>query len=345
MDILERVLNTNVFFIVGNSRSGTTLVARILKSHPEIHVLNETHFMEEFVSERERFGELTTQEIKTVINRLLVIQKKDYYRKHEYEEYPDESEQIFSLFEAEESKSFANLILAFFNCQAKKFGCKIIGDQTPRHVFYISELGKMFPDAKFIHMIRDPRAILLSQKKKWQAGLRLKQPRFEVIRTFLNYHPVTTSFIWKKAINAGLTPYQQLPRDRILTIKFEDLVRDPEYLTKRICDFLKIEFNCNMLNVTVELSATKAFEGKRGIQKAIAERWKTDLPKTEVYICEQINRALMNDLGYPLTGVHPNILKLFVYVAVLPYQLGVAFILNLGRMGDPIAYIKKRLFN
>ena len=57
---------------------------------------------------------------------------------------------------------------------------KWAGDQTPRHVFYIGELIEMYPGAKFVHMVRDPRAVLLSQKRKWKAGLRWNHPKFEI---------------------------------------------------------------------------------------------------------------------------------------------------------------------
>ena len=41
-------------------------------------------------------------------------------------------------------------------------------DQTPRNVFYIADILELYPEARIINMIRDPRDVLLSQKRKWK---------------------------------------------------------------------------------------------------------------------------------------------------------------------------------
>ncbi len=333
----------SIFFIVGNSRSGTTLVARVLKRHLQVHVLNETHFMEEFSDERRNFDKLSEEEIRRIINQLLVIQNKDYYRKAEYQEYPGDAERLYNLYKAKGAKSFKNLILAFFEYQAEKHHKLLVGDQTPRHVFDIPQLSEMFPEAKFIHMIRDPRAILLSQKKKWKAGIRWKQPKFEIIRTFINYHPITTLVIWKKAVKAGIDGSQRIPRDRVLHVKFEHLVANPKKHVTEICKLLKIDFQEKMLDVGVELTGTEQYEGKKGIQKALAEKWRSNLTRTEIFIADQLAATIMNEFEYKKTNVRPNVFLFFLYLAILPYQLAIAFILNIGRMGNPMEYLRKRL--
>ena len=216
------------FFIVGNSRSGTTLVSRILKNHPNIHVLNETHFFEEFISEIKGFSELDHDQLYQMVNLMITIQRKDYYRKSEYEEYPLEADKILADYEQTTDKSFAILNKIFFDYEAKKQNKKRAGDQTPRHVFYVDDIFLMYPCAKVVHMVRDPRAVLYSQKKKWTSGLRRKQPLFEVIRTFINYHPITMSILWCKAVNTGLAAEKQHGPKKVKTLFFEELVKKPE---------------------------------------------------------------------------------------------------------------------
>lgn len=331
-------------FIVGNSRSGTTLVARILKGHPDVHILNETHFMEEFVKERERFHSLSVSQLSVLVNKMLTIQRKDYYRKSEYEEYSEDANEIISMFRKQPKADFSTLNRVFFEFEAKRHGKIMAGDQTPRHVFYIHELLSMYPGAKFIHMVRDPRAILLSQKKKWKAGLRLQQPKFEVLRTLTNYHPVTTTIIWNKAISAGLQAWETVPKNSMKTVFFEHLVENPKLITEEICNFLEISFLPEMLDIGVELSANKNDEGKHGIRKTVAERWAKELSKTEIYLAERFASSQMQRLEYETTGSKPNLFKLIYYILGWPLQLFVAFTLNLGRMGNPITYVTKRLF-
>ena len=334
----------SLFFIVGNSRSGTTLIARILKRHPLIHVLNETHFMEEFSRERQKFSLLREHDLLKLMNKMLAIQRKDYYRKAEDDEYPEDAKKIISLLRKQSKTDFAVLNRLFFEYEAERHGKVRAGDQTPCHLFYIHELLKMYPKAKFIQMIRDPRAILCSQKHKWKAGLLRGQPRFEVLRTFLNYHPITTTLIWKKTIQAGLKAQQTESTNSIKTVIFERLVERPRKEIRELCDFLQIYFYQDMINVSVEMSSNITDEGCKGISKSVSERWIDKLSETEVFITEKLAGCQMRTLGYSPTGAKPNLLKLIFYILTWPLQLATAFTLSLGRMGNPVNYISKRFF-
>jgi hypothetical protein len=275
---------------------------------------------------------------------MLTIQRKTYYRKSKYEEYPEDARKIISIFEREQKGDFGALNRVFFVYEANRQGKTCTGDQTPRHVFHIPELGEMYPGAKFIHMVRDPRAVLLSQKRKWKAGLRWQQPKFEVLRTFVNYHPITTTIIWKKAISAGFAAQHAIPSDTMKSIFFENLVESPRRTVEEICDFLEVKFFLRMLDVEVELSGNARDDRAKGISVAVSERWMTELSRTEVFLAEKLAGSQMRRLGYRLTRFNPNFLKLVAYFCTWPLQLSLALILNLGRMGKPISYISKRLF-
>ncbi|MFX0197230.1 MAG: sulfotransferase [Candidatus Hodarchaeota archaeon] len=331
-------------FIVGNARSGTTLVSRILKNHPAIYILNETHFMEEFSRERKEFDLIKQHDLWKLINQMLTIQRKDYYRKAEYEEYPEDAKKIISLFNQQPKSDFATLNCIFFEYEAKRCGKVRAGDQTPGHIFFVHELLEMYPNAKFIHMIRDPRAILFSQKRRWKVALRWRLPKFEVMRTFLNYHPVTTSLIWKKAIEAGFKAQQNVSKKSMKTLFFERFVENPRRETQEICDFLQIGFFPDMLDVTVEMSSTAIDEGNKGVCKAVSERWANKLSKTEIFVVENLAGNQMLKLGYNPQRLQPNLFKLILYFMIWPLQLATVFILNLNRLGNPINYISKRFF-
>lgn len=332
------------FFIVGNSRSGTTLVSRILTRHPDIFVLNETHFMEQFRCKMSHFRRLDKDDLWRLINKMLTIQDKGYFRKSEYDEYPDDAQQILTAFQQQGGKDFATLNRVFFEFEAKRHGKRRAGDQTPRHVFYIYELVEMYPNAKFIHMIRDPRAILFSQKHKWKAALRRGQPSFEVLRAFINYHPITTAIIWKKAIEAGLKAQRTVPKKSMKTVFFERLVGNPTEEIQQLCDFLQIKFSPDMINVSVEMSAHITDEGYKGISKSVSERWNTQLSETEIFLAEKLVDYQMQSLGYSPTGAEPSLLNLLFWILIWPLQIATAFTLSLGRMGNPLNYISKRFF-
>ena len=326
-------------FIVGNSRSGTTLVSRILKKHPKIHILNETHFMEEFKSYHVNLSSLSRDTIWKLVNQMLTIQRKDYYRKFQYQEYPEDAKRIISVFFKHHKQNFNTLNRVFFEYEATRHGKEWAGDQTPRHIFYVQKLQEMYPSAKFIQMVRNPCAVLFSQKNKWKAGLRWGVPKFEIIRTFLNYHPITTAYLWKKCIEAGWKAHQTISKGAMKIVLFENLVENPGKEIKELCDFLQIEFFPDMINVSVEMSSSISEEGYKGISKSVSQRWIGSLSETEVFIAEILTSNQLQSLGYGHTKAKPNLIKLMFYLLILPLHLSLAFTFNLGRTGNPFTLL------
>ena len=120
--------------------------------------------------------------------------------------------------------------------------------QTPKNIFYITELLNTFPAAKFIHMVRDSRDVFVSQKNKWKRRFlgASKIPLKEAIRSYMNYHPITSSKLWNSAVLHG-NKMEENPR--VMKIKFEELLLNSDEKVSDLCNFLNIEFEKNMLKV------------------------------------------------------------------------------------------------
>ena len=102
--------------------------------------------------------------------------------------------------------------------------------------------------------MRDPRAILLSQKNKWNrrnlgADYMTKK---EAFRLRINYHPITLSKLWNAAINASNLFKNDV---RLISVRFEDLLNQPEQTLQTICKHIEVDFDANMLNITQESSS------------------------------------------------------------------------------------------
>jgi hypothetical protein len=329
-------------FVIGNSRSGTTLMARILNKHSEIYFMNETHFYDDQWKLRTNFDVYAKKDLLRAINQMLTIQKKDYYRKSEYEEYPEEAEEVYRNYLDKNRRDYSSFILAFMEVEARRQNKTIPGDQTPRHAFAIEGLIELFNDSKFVHMVRDPRAIMLSQKNKWKAAVRKNQPKFEIWRTRTNYHPITMSILWNKVIDEVAKAQGKYGERVIKTVIFEELTGRPQEVVRDVCNFLGIEYSENMLDVDVSMSSN-AEKGGRGIDKDIANKWVEGLSPTEVFIVEKICGTRMMKQGYTFSNKKPNYVKLAFLSVYWPIQTGIALLLNLGRMGNPFNYIKRRL--
>ena len=321
-----------MLFVVGNSRSGTTMMGRILGKHPEIYTFGELHFFGQLwapaskenhdreiapislnrdreiaptgmLCEQNRdreiapTGMLCEQKAVELAAKLLCIQREGY-RTHgnfssflseargflsELPEYPETPYQLFSAF------------LRYETCRNSK---TIPCDQTPRNVFYIEDILRFYPQAKVINMIRDPRDVLLSQKRKWKRRFLggSDMPMKETFRDWINYHPITISRIWHTAITAA---DKFVDNERVISIYFEKLLTYPEETVSHITDFVGIEYSASLLKVPQVGSSVDTDKPEQlGINSDRANNWHdssktgSKLSSAEIYINQKLNRVV-----------------------------------------------------
>ena len=337
--------NIGPVFIVGNSRSGTTLMSRILKLHSKVYVLNETFMFDEVSKYESTFNVLNDAEIEAIIRDLITIQRKGIYLKSKTERYLEDTNEIMRIYKSTGIYSLIGLLSAFYKYEANKNGKVIYGDQTPRHVFSIEWIIRLFPNCKIINMVRDPRAVLLSQRNKWKACKKYQQPIHEVIRAKINYHPFTISLLWNKSVDAAFSANKnKLYSPHIKTVIFEELVEDSSAIVKSVCDFAGIEFEKNMLNVDVEMTSNLKNDGQKGVVSDIANTWKNRLSNSEVYICEKTVGLRLEHYGYKRLGNDFPDYGLIGWLLFWPPHIMIAILLNVSRMGgNPLNFFLTRL--
>lgn len=332
-------------FIVGNSRSGTTLMSRILKLHSKVYVLNETFMYDEVSKYESTFNDLSDAELEDIVRSLITIQKKGIYLKNKTEKYTNETNEIMSLYKIEGDYSLVGLLNCFYRYEAIKNGKIIYGDQTPRHVFSVEWLISLFPNCKIINMVRDPRAVLLSQRNKWKACKKYNQPVHEIIRSRLNYHPFTVSLLWNKSIDAALAAENNNKyKLHMKTVIFEEFVQESNNSIKSVCEFIGIEFEESMLNVDVEMTSNLKNDGKTGVMSEIANTWKNKLSSSEVYICEKTAGYRLEKYGYTKLCKRIPGYGVIGWLLLWPPHIMIAILLNMSRMGgNPLNFFLSRL--
>jgi len=330
-------------FVVGNSRSGTTMMGHILRNHPMIFTLyHELHFFEQLCVSGDYDRVLRFEESVDLAARLLCINHDSYWTQGDPARFYEEARTVIRSIQ-DRSTTPVVIFEQFLRYVAQKNGKPIPCDQTPRYILYIADILKLYPDSRVINMIRDPRPVLLSQKNKWKRrwmGYR-NFPLKESIRTKINYHPVTTSMIWNASVRA-VGPF--VNHSRVLLIRFEDLLTDSEAEVRRICDFLGVDFYKEMLDIPQGGSSLTKFSTSTGIDSSRVEAWrKGGLNSTEIYLCQKVTGTLMKEYGYEPEPVKVNPLTLLWYLFSLPVKLAMSFILNLKRMKSIPEAIKRRL--
>ena len=295
-------------FIVGPGRSGTTLLRSLLSAHSRVSVTPETQFM----ARAERWG------LRGAGLQCLDDFWDEYTGWERFLDLGVDPERCRELIAAQGKPTFETIFRSLLIAYAEKVGKPRVGEKSPGHVQFLSELLRWFPDAQVIVTLRDPRAVVASQLKTEYVRRRLRAPS-------LRHGLVTGSRLrevahyaedWSEIYRRHLTSHPYDPRFH--TTRYEELVVAPEREVRALCNFLGEEFEPAMLHdrnaETVPLPAShldneqKAAWRREHHLKSFApvstdslEKWRGDLTRTELSMIEGLCEEAMKEQGYEPT--------------------------------------------
>lgn len=328
----------SIIFIVGSSRSGTTMMNRILDNNREILGLNELHYFGKEWDPGVPPDELNQLESIKISSKLLATAKRGIWG-HQ----PDDRDvaQAKLLISQAERIDYKNLYTEVLCSLAEDAGKTIVVDQTPRNILYAADILANYPNAVILHMVRDPRAVLLSQRNRWRRRSKGSNeiPWWNRLRVFFNYHPITTTHLWLMACQKGIEVEEN---SRYMRVRFEDFIESPEQILKQICSFLKVDYDQKMQAIPrIGSSNLQNDANKSGISIDVIDVWKTSLPKSDLWICQFISSSFMSGLGYTLVNISFPVLKMIP--TILRYPLHVTGIL-MTNPGIALKIVKKMDF-
>jgi hypothetical protein len=333
-----------IIFIVGASRSGTTMMSRILGRNRQVFTFRELHFFEQIWNVGKPLP-ITRDQTRNMLARLITIQRDGYMFQGSVGRHLPETDQLLATLP--EKLTAPEIFASFLRYETQLQGKSIACDQTPRNAMYAHEILAFYPRARVISMARDPRDVLLSQKSRWKRRELTggKVPMSETIRYWANYHPITMSMLWNSAVQSTL---RLNDHPRLRHLRFEDFIQHPEEELKKLCAFLEIEYDAEMLNVP-QVGSSHGIDqpDEVGINPAIAGRWQKakDRRAADLILCQRISAENMIKLGYesaPLSAGWIAIIAL--YVSWLP-KAGIAALLNIGKSKNIFAALARRIKN
>ena len=316
------------------------MVGRILGQQKRVYTFHELHFFE-FLWNGPLCSQLDSSQAVALISELIATQRQGYLGRRRPKSFEGEAQQIVGQSQIWTARDvYAN----FLHTEAERFGCQLPCDHTPRNLFYIGELLEAYPRARIICMVRDPRDVLLSQKNKWRRRSlgATNIPRREALRTWLNYHPVTISRLWRSAATV-VDRFSQHPS--VLVVKFEELLSAPESTLRDLCSFVEIDFDGSLFDIPQVGSSLQADNtSARGISASNIGRWRDGgLTPVEIYLCERITAGMMNRWGYKPSENTPNWAGVTLALFWFPFHLIGAIFGNFFRARNPIEAIRRRL--
>ncbi|WP_157252427.1 sulfotransferase family protein [Nonomuraea typhae] len=273
-------------FVVGCPRSGTTMLQLMLHSHPRVAVAPETRFLVPAYYRRRIYGDLRATSARQALAQWIATDKNTKFRelKIDKDDYVREC--------AEGPGSLGSVIGTAFRMYADRFGKARWGDKRPSYVKQVDMLQRLFPDAQFIHLIRDGRDCVASLKE---------MPWY----TLDSFHAVAT---WAEAMDAGVKLRKTMPEDSYFELRYENLTDDPATEMKKLCHFLEEDFDPAMLSpreaAQVAVPVHKVWHSNTHgeVTKSRVGSWAQRLEDWEIALCEQALGERLEDMGYELTG-------------------------------------------
>jgi hypothetical protein len=276
--------STDHIFIVGLGRTGSTLTRQILNNSECVGIGGESHYLcdlprlgfQTHRSVRQRLkqvGDLSSDEgARRVVEYLFSVRDRHLNFWNFTAKGVDHENFLGQLLAIEPSDRERGLFELAMDVHAGNRPMR--GDKTPAHIFFVPQLLEWFPNAKFVHTFRDPRAIYSSRKKKAedkaeQTG-RSKLRRLGVIFQLASSLHVIVN--WRRAERCHQKYEAQLP-GRYTLMKYEDLVRQPDVTLARICSFLNIPLTQSMLSQTV-VNSSFLPDGGVGFDAGSISRWR-----------------------------------------------------------------------
>lgn len=294
------VNNRRLIFITGASRSGTTLLNFLLRNHRAVFGLRELQYFGDLWDPQNAARRYGRDEAINAAGWLLARHQAGVMAARLEPEHVRRATVLVDALGAEAfdpSQLYAGAVHWMSQGSGKSIPC----EQTPRYIFYAERLLQLYPHAQIVHMVRDPRAVMASQKMRWRrralAAEARRIPRYETLRVWVNYHPYTTTRLWNRATAAAL---RLAEHPRVTLVRFEDLVTDPQPTVRQLCARLGLDYDDTLLDVPHINSSHRDARGgaRRGLHTEALDTWRRTLSGAEVRIAERRCGEFMQRFGY-----------------------------------------------
>jgi Sulfotransferase family len=279
-------------FFVGCGRSGTTLLRAMIDSHPDVAVPDEVAFIIRYRRPHRALQYGWPRRFDAAACTDLIVADSSFRR------WPVSEAEARAALADPPPSSFADTVRRLYALVAASQGKARYADKTPIHVLYLPRLARLFPEARFVHLIRDGRDVALSYES-------------------VAWGPATVpeaAIRWRRSVRRGRRDGRRLGPDRYREIRYENLVADPERVLREVCSFLRLDWDDSMLRYHVRadavIAATRFPVAHQRLllppQPGLRD-WRTEMAPDDVERFEAIAGELLDELGYGCAGGRPSV--------------------------------------
>ena len=263
-------------FFVGTNGSGTTLHRAIFDSHPDLAIPGEARFVVKLAEQLDRYRSDGFDTARLV---------KDLGKQGRFENWGLELDEVGRGLADPPVKDYPDAIRRVYGLYAGQRGKGRYGDKTQANIHHLPLLAELFPEARFVHAVRDGRDVALAHTD----GTKIEQ----------------VAISWKRRVSAGREAGQALGPERYIESRFEELIDDTEGSVRRLCEFIDLPFDPQMLEYykrADDIVATTAVPDRHKDiflppTKGLKD-WRRDLSDDQVARFEALAGDLLREMGY-----------------------------------------------
>ncbi len=246
----------NPIFLVASVRSGTTLLSLMLSHHPEIAFPGEFELCVELIGRDGELPALHTYHDWLRVNR--------HFLWHQLEIDP--------------SLEYRSLVRSFLEQmkQEASGAAKTMVGASVHHGF--EHLPSLWPDARYIHLLRDPRDVGASIVVEGWAG-----------------NHFTGARKWRETEEAWGRLQAKISPESWIETSFEDLASEPGQTLSRLCDFIGVPFSQEMLNYPTDTTYGE-------VDGNVRARWRRKQTAHEIQLGEAGAGEMLTRRGYEWSG-------------------------------------------
>jgi hypothetical protein len=272
------------FFVVGNPRSGTKMLRELLNRSPDVWISAvESHFIPRFTRDIARYGDLGERANFDRLTAALRGTRAFWHWTRRGVEI--DGDRWWSLCR---TRDWPGVLEALFRCvhereipQSPRPWPEILwGDKTPAYMTDVRLLAALYPRARFVHLVRDPRDCVLSTQDAWGNS------------------PVRTAQEWADRVRACRAAGAVVGPSRYLELCYEDLVTDVRGRLAGVFDFLGVPTPPDagqFLRVPENLGSAR---GAGEVMTRNRQKWKQQMSPALRRHVERVTGDLLDAYGY-----------------------------------------------
>ena len=274
---------TSPVHIIGHGRSGTSIFSAFCRVYLGIGIGTESQFIIRYQKHNrrlKRFAALPNDKhLKELVEAIL---SERYFKRTQKFGVSISADAILGKVV---DRTYRGLLDTIFSEVANQMGYCRWGDKSPEYVNHLPAILQLFPNAQFIHIIRDGRDVALSAFEKPLSGIK-------------NIHRAASD--WRDAV-AKVQAFERIvPSGNLLTVKYETLLDNPRSVFRSIIEFLKIEDESGELLNFVESQV------KQELMVGNHTKWKKRMSLRQIRLFDQIAGDLLAAHGYETTTTNRN---------------------------------------